>query len=334
MTRRERVIAAIEHRQPDIVPYTIGLTRQAYDRLIGYVGDQGYVDRIGSHITGAGYGWQVEDPPGSGYWRDHFGVVWNKNGADKDIGVVDSYLIREPDLGLYTFPEVDLAAIRNKCEALLSNAGDAFTVFEIGFSTFERAWTLRGMENLLVDMLSEPRFVHALLDRICEFNLTVMDEALKYPIDGFMFGDDWGQQHGTIMGAPHWREFLKPRMKRVYERAKSAGKSVAQRSCGDIHELMPDLIEIGLDVYQTFQPEIYDVKAVKREFGRDLTFWGGISTQRVLPWVTPDEVKRVAREMMATVGEGGGYIAAPTHSIPGDVPPENIVALVEAFQSQ
>ncbi len=107
-----------------------------------------------------------------------------------------------------------------------------------------------------------------------------------------------------------------------------------QHSCGDIHELMPDLIEIGLDVYQTFQPEIYDVKAVKREFGNDLTFWGGISTQRVLPWVSPEEVKRVAREMIATDGVGGGYIAAPTHAIPGDVPPENIVALIEAFQDQ
>ncbi len=203
MTRRERVIAAIEHRQPDICPYTIGLTGQAHERLTAYVGDPGYVDRIGNHITSAGYGRQVEDPPGSGYWRDHFGVVWNKNGADKDIGVVERYLISEPDLTTYTLPRVDAAAIRRACEDLLSRAGDTFTVFDIGFSLFERAWTLRGMENLLVDMVSEPGFVHALLDAICEFNFTVMDVALEHPIDGFMFGDDWGQQRGTIMGAPH-----------------------------------------------------------------------------------------------------------------------------------
>ncbi|MCX8053743.1 MAG: uroporphyrinogen decarboxylase [Armatimonadetes bacterium] len=334
MTRRERVIAAINHRQPDICPYTVDLTSQAYERLVDYVGDPGYVERIGQHILAAHYGWKVENPPGSGYWRDHFGVVWNKNGVDKDIGVVENYLISEPTLAVYEFPKVDVDAIRRSCEALLATSHDTFTVFNIGFSMFERAWTLRGMENLLVDMVSEPSFVHDLLDAICEFNLCVMEEVLKYPIDGFMFGDDWGQQRGTIMGAPHWREFLKPRMKRLYERAKQAGKYVLQHSCGDIHELLPDLIEIGLDVYQTFQPEIYDVKAVKREFGRDLTFWGGISTQRVLPWVTPEEVKKVAREMIATVGEGGGYIAAPTHSIPGDVPPANIVALIEAFQSQ
>ncbi|MGC8863120.1 MAG: uroporphyrinogen decarboxylase family protein, partial [Armatimonadota bacterium] len=197
MTRRERVIAAINHAQPDICPYTIELTGQAYDRLVEYVGDPGYVDCIGTHITAAKYGSKVEDPPGSGYWRDHFGVVWNKKGIDKDIGVVEKYLISEPNLKKYTFPEVDPAVVRRACEDLFARAGDTFTVFNMGFSTFERAWTLRGMENLLVDMVTEPGFVHGLLDAICEFNLGVMNEVLKYPIGGLLFGDDWGQQRGT-----------------------------------------------------------------------------------------------------------------------------------------
>ena len=123
-------------------------------------------------------------------------------------------------------------------------------------------------------------------------------------------------------------------MARMFEKVKRSGRFVSLHSCGDIHELFPELIDIGLDVYQTFQPEIYDIHTVKRDFGKHLTFWGGISTQRVLPWVTPDEVKRIARETMAVMGKGGGYIAAPTHDIPGDVPPENIIALAEAFQEQ
>ena len=120
----------------------------------------------------------------------------------------------------------------------------------------------------------------------------------------------------------------------MYERAKRGGKFVSQHCCGDIIELFGDLIDIGLDVYQTFQPEIYDVPKVKREFGRDLTFWGGISTQRALPFLTPDQIKQVTRDMISTMRPGGGYIAAPTHAIPGDVPPENIVAMVEAMQAQ
>lgn len=332
MTRRERVIQALRHHDTDIVPYSIDFTKQSYERLVDYTGDPSYKDRIGNHLIGAGYATWEEIKPG--YWRDQFGVVWNRTGADRDIGVVDHYVLPEPTLGDYTFPEIRDDVLRWNCETVLEQAGDRFSHFNIGFSTFERAWTMRGMENLLADMVAEPEFVHELLDVICEFNLRVMEKALAYPFDGFMFGDDWGQQRGTIMGARHWRTFIKPRMARVFERAKREGRFVALHCCGDIHELFPDLIDIGLDIYQTFQPEIYDVKAVKREFGGDLTFWGGISTQRVLPWVSPAEVKRVAREMMQTMGAGGGYIAAPTHAVPGDVPPENVVALVECLQSQ
>lgn len=320
---------AIAHREADIVPYQIGLTTQAYDRLIAHVGDPGYVERIGNHIVNVHYDAEFEElGPGSGYWRDQFGVVWNRTGADKDIGVLEGLVLPEPSLGSYRFPELDEARIRRKSEQALENAGDKCVLAAIGFSLFERAWTLRGMENLLADMVAEPGFVGELLDRICEYNLRIIDIALEYPFDGFHFGDDWGQQRGLIMGPKHWRTHIKPRVARMFERAKRAGKFVSLHCCGDIHELFPDLIEIGLDVYQTFQPEIYDVRAVKREYGKALTFWGGISTQRVLPWVTPDEVKRVAREMMQVMGKGGGYIAAPTHAVPGDVPPENLVALV------
>lgn len=332
MTRRERVLAAIAHRDTDIVPYHIDFTQPALQKLIAYVGDPAYPDHIGNHVTGTEYSQWVEVRPG--YWRDMFGVVWNRTGPDPDIGVLDNLLLPEPTLAGYRIPEIDEARLRGNCRSALENSGDRATVFFLGFSMFERAWTMRGMENLLADMILNPGFVHELLDAICDFNLRVLDIALEYPFDGYYFGDDWGQQKGLIMGPKHWRTFIKPRVARMYDRVRRSGRFVVQHSCGDIHELFPDLIEIGLNVYQTFQPEIYDVVATKREFGKDLAFWGGISTQRVLPWVTPDEVKRIAREMMSTLGAGGGYIAAPTHAIPGDVPPENIVALVEAFQNQ
>jgi uroporphyrinogen decarboxylase len=109
---------------------------------------------------------------------------------------------------------------------------------------------------------------------------------------------------------------------------------IVQHSCGDVHELFPDLIEIGLDCYQTFQPEIYDVEKVKQEFGADLSFWGGISTQQVLARGKPDDVRRETIRMMQIMSRGGGYIAAPTHAVPGDVPPENIMAMVDVFLNQ
>lgn len=335
MTRRERVIDAIRHVETDVVPYDIGLTHQEYEKVASYLGDPDFGRKMGNHLSNVYYdGYLTEIIPGSGYWKDDFGVVWNRNGADKDIGVIDGYVLPEPSLDKYKFPILDEKRLRSGYEALMNNAGDTFRFGSIGFSMFERAWTLRGMENLLMDMITEPEFVDELLDAIAEYNMKIIDIALEYDIDGFHFGDDWGQQAGLIMGPNYWRRFIKPRMARMYERAKSKGKFISQHSCGDIHEIFPDLLEIGLDVYQTFQPEIYDIQKVKEEFGGQLTFWGGISTQRLLPFATPQQVKDKVRETMKVMRVNGGYIAAPTHSVPGDVPPENIIAMLEVFQEK
>jgi uroporphyrinogen decarboxylase len=123
-------------------------------------------------------------------------------------------------------------------------------------------------------------------------------------------------------------------LKQLYGYVKGKGMYVAQHSCGDIREVFGDLVDIGMDIYNTFQPEIYDVKGMKREYGRDVTFYGGISTQRLLPFGSPEDVRRETLEMMETVGRDGGYIAAPTHSIPNDVPTENILAFLDAVRGQ
>lgn len=136
------------------------------------------------------------------------------------------------------------------------------------------------------------------------------------------------------MGPRLWRRFIKPRVAVMYARAKQAGKYVMQHSCGAIQELFPDLIDMGLDIFNTFQPEVMDVNFCKREYGRHLTFYGGISTQQVLPRVSPGELREVIKRMIALVGKDGGYIVAPTHAIPRDVSPENIVTFIETVQAQ
>lgn len=107
-----------------------------------------------------------------------------------------------------------------------------------------------------------------------------------------------------------------------------------QHSCGDITELLPDLIDMGLDVFNTFQPEVMDVDWVKREYGQHLSFYGGISTQQVLPRIAPQDVRAHVLDMIARVGTDGGYLVGPTHAIPRDVSPETIVALIDAVQTQ
>ena len=332
MTRRERTLRAIAHKETNIIPHNIDFTMGERDKMVQYYGDPNFEEKIDNHLQGLWYGESTEIRPG--FVRDMFGVVWNRSGADKDIGVIDDVLIPDADLSSYIFPTVNETAIRRGYEALLSDGKDTLKFGSIGFSMFERAWTLCGMENLLCNMVLEPTFVHQLLDEICECNLKMIDIGMSYDIDAFYFGDDWGQQKGLIMGEKLWREFIKPRMARMYQRVKSKGKAVIQHSCGDIVTIFPDLIEIGLDVYQTFQPEIYNIVSVKKEFGKDLTFFGGISTQALLPYATPQEVESETRRIMEIMGKGGGYIVAPTHAVPADVPAENMDVLIKVFQNQ
>lgn len=335
MTRRQAVIEALQHHEHEIIPFHMDFTKQALDQLIAYTGDERIEEKIGSYIYIIQYwGWPTELPDKPGYFRDEFGVIWNRNGADKDIGIVETPLIEDLEDYHYEFPVFDEKRLRSEYEALVASNGDRFTVAGFGFCMFERAWSLMGMENVLMSMLICPDELDELFDRICDYYLPMIDLALEYGVDAIYFGDDWGQQRGLIMGPEHWRHFLKPRMARLYQRVKSKGKYVIQHSCGDCHEIFPDLIEIGLDCYQTFQPEIYDIAEMKRLYGKDLTFWGGISTQQCLPYATPEGVRDEIIRVSRILREGGGYILAPTHALAFDVPPENILEMAEVFRNQ
>ena len=335
MNPRERVIAAISHQTPDKIPYEISLTWQEREIVDKYLHENNLDLVFDNHIITAGYCGNIKEVDGCpGYFKDEYGVLWNRNCADKEIGVIDNLLLPEPDLKNYTFPAIDEQSLRSIYSGLSEKSADQFVAGNISFTMFERAWSLRGMENLLMDMIENEEFVDELLDAILDIELKIMKIAFEYPMDGFLFGDDWGQQKGLIMGPNYWRRFIKPRMKILYQYAKQNNKFVMQHSCGDIEEIFPDLIEIGLDVYQTFQPEIYDMKKIKEKYGEKLAFWGGISTQRLLPFASPQEVRYVTRQTMEIMGKGGGYIAAPTHAVPCDVPTENIIAMLEVFNNQ
>ena len=335
MTRREAVIEALEHREIHPVPWTLGLTSQAADAMKKAGKDEGLKDDFGSYITGAYYdGWAVPVPGRPGYFRDDFGVVWNRNGADKDIGVIDGFIMGSPENRDYELPVIDTAKLRRNIEAAAAERGDRFFMMSFGFTMFERAWTLMGMENVLIYMIECPEALEIFLDRLCDFWLNLVDIALEYDIDGVHFGDDWGQQQRLIMGPAHWRRFIKPRMARLYARAKSRGKFVSQHSCGDCREIFPDLVEIGLDCYQTFQPEIYPVAEMKKLYGNRISFWGGVSTQRCLSRQSPAEVQEEIIRLIKIAGKNGGLIIAPTHAVPQDVPVENILAMEEVFRRQ
>jgi len=337
MTRRERVIAALNHKETDITPFQVDFTWQELEKMIAHTGNPDFNEQTGAHMRSFEYeGFCTEIPGRPEFFRDDFGVIWNRTGVDKDIGMLEGIVLPEATLEGYTFPTLDKERVRGEYRKLLAEGGDRFLFGGIGFTYFERAWTLRGIENILMDMLLEPEFVTELMDKIHEYNLQILDIVLdEFPqLDGFIIGDDWGQQQGLIMGPDNWRKFIKPYVQDVYAKVKAKGKYTILHSCGDIRTIMPELIEIGLDCYQTFQPEIYGMEEGKRDFGGHITFWGGVSTQTLLPYATPEEVAKTTEDLIRIVGKNGGLIAAPTHAVPCDVPAENIVAMLEVFHNQ
>ncbi|OQB42821.1 MAG: methylcobalamin:coenzyme M methyltransferase [Candidatus Latescibacteria bacterium ADurb.Bin168] len=332
MTKREVVRIALEGRKPPYVPWSFGFTVEAGAKLRARYAATDLDPFLQNHILSLGEGVGYFTDVGNGCVRDVFGVVWNRT-VDKDIGVVANCLLPEPTLAGFELPDPLHPRFFENIPAQIERFGDRFRLFCIGFSLYERAWTMRGTANLLMDMIEHPGFVRDLLRMIADYNIAQVREALRYDIDAVCFGDDWGQQRGLQMGYPLWREFIYPELKRMYGVVREAGKFVVIHSCGDVDELFDDLVGIGLNCFNPFQPEVMDVERLMNRYRGRLSFFGGLSTQKTLPYGTVDEVRAETRRLLE-LGRDGGYIFAPAHAVEGDVPLGNMQAFIETVQAQ
>ena len=198
---------------------------------------------------------------------------------------------------------------------------------------FCRVCGLLGMENAMMKMLTEPAYFEAVLDAVFrwtyEYSRRLL-EACGQAMPILCLGDDFATQRGMMISPNHWRRFLKPQLARLFELGKRTGRFVWFHSCGDITPILPDLIDIGADVWETVQLHTLPItpEQLNREFGRHVTFFGGICTQR-LPFATPRQIRDEVRRTIEALGEGGGYICGPDHHVKPDVPPQNALALFE-----
>ena len=259
---------------------------------------------------------------------DEFGVVWTTSEIDRGSPVGPP--LTEPDLSAYAFPD-PAAAYRFEhlgdwCQA---NA-DHFTFLWVG-DLWERATFLCGMERLLLWVALEPDFVSALLQGIADYILRTMDILFgRFAFDGIALSDDYGTQKAMLISPAAWRRFVKPRLAEILARAKSAGRTAFLHSCGNVRPVVPDLVELGLDVLHPIQPEAMEILELKREFGADVTFCGGLGTQDLLVNAAPQEIRDEVRRLQREMGRGGGYILEPGITIQADVPLANLLALIEA----
>ncbi|KPJ84743.1 MAG: hypothetical protein AMS17_15665 [Spirochaetes bacterium DG_61] len=259
--------------------------------------------------------------------KDEFGVIWTTSEIDRGSPIAQC--IKEPELSGYNFPRADeeyrYEGLKEWCE----ENSEHYTIIWVG-DIWERATFMRGMENILLDVALNPGFVHELLEGITKYILETMHILFgRFYFDGIAVSDDYGTQHGMIISPADWRKLIKPCLYKIYSYAKKHDRSVFHHSCGNITPIIQDMIEIGLDILHPIQPEVMNIFEFKREFGRDITFCGGLGTQQLLPYGTPEQIRHEVRRLKEHMGMGGGYILEPGITIQADVPIENMVAMID-----
>jgi uroporphyrinogen decarboxylase len=259
--------------------------------------------------------------------QDEFGVVWSTN--DIDRGSPIGPCLTGPDLSNYTFPDPRASyrfeGLADWCEQNRTH----YRILGVG-DLWERATFMRGMEGLLGDVMLSTTFVEALLRGLTDYILHTMQILLeRCEFEAIGLSDDYGTQRALLISPDTWRRLVRPRLEEIYSLAKANGRAVFHHTCGNVYEVVGDMIDIGLDFLHPIQPEAMDIHRLKREFGRHLTLWGGIRTQDLLPKGTAEEVRAEVRTIKREMGEGGGYVLEPGIIIQADVPLENIAALID-----
>jgi len=408
MTRRERVLAAIAHREPDRVPVDLGAMRStgitaiAYSRLKDHLGIRSGATCVydvvqqlaqpepeilafaGADVVDLGRTFLTEPSDWKPFElmgglparipayanlvrRDAGWVARHADGTvigampkdafylsqtcfplagwdGKDRSVLDRLPKLMEKVTWSALPSAPfhrpltpehLAEIRRRARALYETT-DYAVMAGFGGNLLEWGEYLCGMDRFLVDLAEDRPKVEALLDKLAEMHLANLEKVLD-AVEGYVqiiqVGDDLGTQLATVLSPRMYREIFKPRHKLIYERIRRRkGLHLFLHSCGAIADIIPDLIEIGVEILNPVQTSARGMapERLKREFGKDLVFWGGgCDTRDVLPGGTPDEVRRHVRERIGILGAGGGFVFCQVHNILPNVPPANVVAMYE-----
>ncbi len=247
----------------------------------------------------------------------------------------DSYMSTDIEKSVknYTTPDINKPGNFSDWEKDLKEQSGKFFVWASGyFGIYERAYAIMGWNEFMLNIATNPKVVEDLMDKVTDYKV---EHAKKMVEMGFKMGhhgDDLGTQCGGFFSKEMFIKYILPRLKREWEVFTDAGLPIMLHCCGNITDFIPELIDIGLKILEPVQP-CMDLKFLKKEYGKDLIFFGGINTQ-VLPYISAEETKKLTRDTIRILGKGGGLIIAPSQELMNDVPVSNIKALVETIREE
>ena len=352
MKHRERVQMALNHELPDRCPLQVSFTPEFADRLRADLsmksgkahnphgaGNTYELERaIGEDILQASVGWANSYYQESGTYTDEWGIIWTPMQYTTPYGVghyTEPWghpLADDAKVFSYKGPDPNRPELYQDAAELIRKFKDEYWIVGVTVTTiFECAWALRGYERLLSDFVLNPDIAEYILEIPYRYHLTAAKKLVEMGVDMIWIGDDVGAQNRMLISPRHWRQYLKPRMANFIAEIKSINPQlkVAYHSDGHVYPIIPELIEIGLDVLNPVQPSSMDPAQLKKEFGERLCFWGSVDEQHTLPFGTPEDVKAEVLTRLKTIGKSGGLILSPTHHVQLDTPMENFWALVD-----
>ncbi len=356
MKHRDRVLTALHHEAPDRCPLQVSFTPEFADRLRADLDIQGYkihnphgggntyaLERaIDQDLILTSVGWANSYYQEGDSYTDEWGIAWRSQPYSTPYGIgcytemASHPLADEKAVASYACPDPTRPELYADASRAIHDFKDEYWIVGVTVTTiFETAWALRGFEQLLVDFVLDPDLAEAILDIPYRYHLAAAKRLVEMGVDMIWTGDDVGMQTGMLISPRIWRKFLKPRMAEYIAALKHLNPQVkvAYHSDGNISAILPDLIEIGLDVLNPIQPRCMDPEQLKRTYGDRLCFWGSIDEQHTLPFGTPQEVRDEVRLRLETIGKNGGLILSPTHHVQLDTPLENFWAMVNTICS-
>ncbi len=337
MTAREIIQKRFKHEGTQTTPYIVSFEPELRKKLNDYYKCEDWEQNLlrkftCNHLFVDTVGMKKLDDI---YSKDAYGALWR---MDRKPWHLDKPPLDEPEIGDYKFPTPESFVepiFAKKAEAIKKYEADNehYRVIAMGWGIFEHTWRLRGFENALMDTITDEDFYKDITEKLTDNYVAMLKACEDVPADAYLFGDDWGDQRGVIIGRDNWVKYIKPCWARIYDEVHRQGKIAIQHSCGSIVDIYDDLYEIGMDCHESVQPEAYGMapEILREKYKGKISFWGCLGSQSTLNFGTPKEIEAEIIRLHNLFKDDGGYLLAPAKPLMDEMKVEQAVAVIETL---